>query len=529
MASYRDRVKDQWKQTSREIKAQLTAGEITEEDAIKLATEAMRNYDIGSVGVGLWSKEYKNEELQKKHFEEVFASGFNADFGDMAQSIRERAETDEKAAAISAELETLAEEYSTRLGVAKEEAFGFLDTGAEAAKKELQTGLETATGMVEEGAAAGLADLEAGKTAATGAIEEGLAGGLEQIEGAKTEAAAAKEAALGQLAPWQQAGAEAVGKYQEAFGMGEGGGANLQGILENLPGFQFRMQQGLQAAQRVQSARGGGLGGRAAQELQQVGQGLASEEFGRYLGGLENLMGQGLQAATTGAGLEAGFAELQAGLTSQQANMRYSAGQSKAALEQGFAAASSDLKTRTAAMAAGLITDTSTRMAAIETTMADAKARLTMGTAEQIAQTAGSFGSMAAGLSADFYKMAFSADVNRDIAATQMAFQQEMARWEANVASATARSSGMFSLFGNILGGAAAVGTKALIASDKRVKDNINYLYTLKNGIKIYTFTYKGSDTLRVGPMAQEVEKIKPHAVVEIDGIKHVNYAEIMA
>ena len=62
-------------------------------------------------------------------------------------------------------------------------------------------------------------------------------------------------------------------------------------------------------------------------------------------------------------------------------------------------------------------------------------------------------------------------------------------------------------------------------ASDVRVKSNIDYLFSLDNGIPIYLFKYIGSDELNMGTIAQEAEKIIPEAVIEnADGIKYVNY-----
>lgn len=73
---------------------------------------------------------------------------------------------------------------------------------------------------------------------------------------------------------------------------------------------------------------------------------------------------------------------------------------------------------------------------------------------------------------------------------------------------------------------ASAGQTAALAASDIRVKQNINKLGRI-NGINIYEFEYKPEYKLpegkHIGVMAQEVEHI-PNAVVEINGIKHVNY-----
>jgi hypothetical protein len=75
-------------------------------------------------------------------------------------------------------------------------------------------------------------------------------------------------------------------------------------------------------------------------------------------------------------------------------------------------------------------------------------------------------------------------------------------------------------LFGNL--GAAGI----FAASDPRVKRDVEPVGFLPNGLGIYRFRYIDGGPEQVGLMADEVELVHPHAVVEIDGIKHVNYAE---
>ena len=57
------------------------------------------------------------------------------------------------------------------------------------------------------------------------------------------------------------------------------------------------------------------------------------------------------------------------------------------------------------------------------------------------------------------------------------------------------------------------------MAIEKIVPDGTTY-----NGHKVYHFNFIGDDVRRRGVMAQEVERTRPDAVMEIDGIKHVNY-----
>lgn len=53
--------------------------------------------------------------------------------------------------------------------------------------------------------------------------------------------------------------------------------------------------------------------------------------------------------------------------------------------------------------------------------------------------------------------------------------------------------------------------------SDARLKENIVYLGE-RDGLPIYEWSYKGSSERHIGPMAQDVQKVNPDAVVEQDG-----------
>lgn len=63
-------------------------------------------------------------------------------------------------------------------------------------------------------------------------------------------------------------------------------------------------------------------------------------------------------------------------------------------------------------------------------------------------------------------------------------------------------------------------------SSDRNIKENIKKMGK-ENGFNVYEFNYVGNPKRYVGVMAQEVEKTRPDAVREFDGIKHVNYSMI--
>lgn len=90
---------------------------------------------------------------------------------------------------------------------------------------------------------------------------------------------------------------------------------------------------------------------------------------------------------------------------------------------------------------------------------------------------------------------------------------------QSNAANAQAQQNAMYQAIGQMAGGAMSM-------SDMRVKTDISRVGTLDNGLPVYAYRFKHGGPMQIGVMAQEVETIKPHAVAEIGGIKHVNYAE---
>ena len=71
------------------------------------------------------------------------------------------------------------------------------------------------------------------------------------------------------------------------------------------------------------------------------------------------------------------------------------------------------------------------------------------------------------------------------------------------------------------------LGTATILACDIRVKENIIKVGQLDNGLPLYLFNYIGDDRPYINVIAQDVEKVKPHAVIEINNIKHVNMEEV--
>lgn len=91
--------------------------------------------------------------------------------------------------------------------------------------------------------------------------------------------------------------------------------------------------------------------------------------------------------------------------------------------------------------------------------------------------------------------------------------------------SAQANQQGSNSLLNGLFGlGAAAM---PFLSSDRRVKKDIRRIGTTDAGLPVYTYRYITGGPTLMGIMADEAETKFPNAVIEVNGLKMVNYAEI--
>ena len=91
--------------------------------------------------------------------------------------------------------------------------------------------------------------------------------------------------------------------WDDTGGGGAGGGIGFG--LENTPGYQFRLGEGLKALERSAAARGTLLTGGTLKGLQRYAQDVASTEYGNRVGQLQNLASLGYGAAGQQANLGA--------------------------------------------------------------------------------------------------------------------------------------------------------------------------------------------------------------------------------
>lgn len=128
--------------------------------------------------------------------------------------------------------------------------------------------------------------------------------------------------------PYTSATNAAPGAMSDALGLG--GAAGNQRATEAFqagPGYQFALDQGLQALNRNAASRGMLSSGNNSQDIVRFSQGLANQEYGNYLNRLGDFSRLGLGAAQgqTGrqsdlASLDTGYGNAQAGIYTNTAN-----------------------------------------------------------------------------------------------------------------------------------------------------------------------------------------------------------------
>ena len=81
---------------------------------------------------------------------------------------------------------------------------------------------------------------------------------------------------------------------------------------------------------------------------------------------------------------------------------------------------------------------------------------------------------------------------------------------------------------GGLMGGLFSLGSAAIMASDVRLKTDIQPLGVRPDGLKTYTFRYKAGGGRHIGVMAHEVQNVRPDLVIKgHDGFLAVNYAAL--
>ena len=155
------------------------------------------------------------------------------------------------------------------------------------------------------------------------------------------------------LTPYSEAGRWGLKGYQDLL--------RNPSVIKDTPGYQFRLDQGLESLERSAAARGMLMSGATGEKLQEYGQNYATGQLQYSLGNMERLMQYGATADQSiadierwaGGGLanigvgQAGFEERYGGALSdldmQRANLESNLGINRANIQTGTAAQASNI------------------------------------------------------------------------------------------------------------------------------------------------------------------------------------------
>lgn len=106
--------------------------------------------------------------------------------------------------------------------------------------------------------------------------------------------------ATGYQQPFYDTGTASLSALADALGVnGPEGSQRALSAFTGSPGYQFQLQQGVNALDRSANARGNLYSGSQLKSLTEYGQGLANQEWNNYLSQLAGLAGSGQSAAGT--------------------------------------------------------------------------------------------------------------------------------------------------------------------------------------------------------------------------------------
>jgi hypothetical protein len=192
------------------------------------------------------------------------------------------------------------------------------------ARGDLSTGYGASTGAINAGAGSALGYLDQG--------QQGAMGSLAQARGDLTANGGAY-APLSALASRYAAGGNT---YADSLGLnGPEGNTRAVGAFQAGPGYQFALDQGIDAVTRNANARGRVNSGNTDVDLLKYGTGLANQEYGNWQNRLKSIGDQELQATQgAAAGNQANNTTL-AGLGVTGAGLQNAGGVNRAGIATG--------------------------------------------------------------------------------------------------------------------------------------------------------------------------------------------------
>lgn len=207
-------------------------------------------------------------------------------------------------------------------GIASNQISDLIRSGYAGARGDLGRGYDAGTGAISGGANSALGYLDTGANSAIGTLQSN--GGA--------------YAPLSALADQYGKGA---GLYADALGInGAEGTARAQGAFTAAPGYQYQLDQGIDAINRRANAAGMLAGGNADRDAIAYASNLANQGYNNWLSNLSGYNGLQLNAtqgaAAGNAGINNTIAGIQSGLGQSKAGVASNEGSSLANLAQQY-------------------------------------------------------------------------------------------------------------------------------------------------------------------------------------------------
>jgi hypothetical protein len=133
------------------------------------------------------------------------------------------------------------------------------------------------------------------------------------------------EKGVGYLNPYMQSGEKANTAVENIYGLNGAEAQNQSaGLYQTSPGYEWQMKQGIGAIDNSAAAKGLRKSGATLKSLQTYGQGMADQDYQRWLEGITGLGKQGAASAFGAGNIQIGsnksIGEIYSGIGTAQAN-----------------------------------------------------------------------------------------------------------------------------------------------------------------------------------------------------------------
>lgn len=232
---------------------------------------------------------------------------------------------------------------------------GLLDPFSDSNEKQ-------AANTVKKGYNRGFRDAKKNLNKGFGGLKKDYARGLDSISGGADTATGAitsgRDASLSYYDPFVAGTTAASGLYTDALGVnGAGGNARAVGAFQVSPGYEFQLNQGLDALDRRAASRGMLASGNNAIDTMDYSQGLANQEYGGWLDRLAGQQALGVDIAGQRAGIQTGAAGALADVATNAATKRAAIQTARGDVRMGLGERMADLSYATRLGKAGIKAD----------------------------------------------------------------------------------------------------------------------------------------------------------------------------